>query len=184
VSRSLRRRVSRVATAVCAAAVLLTGCGAGQTADTAVQGSSAGGARAGAPGGVAVRDAGIEFGAAQAAAVVYPAGATAPLRMTVVNDGGVPDRLLSVSSPKAVGGQISGVTDLPPGEALVVGSIPVALPQARTAQVWLVGLTEDVRAGLTYPVVLQFEKAGRIALDLPVDNPATEREPATEPETE
>ena len=38
-------------------------------------------------------------------------------------------------------------------------------------QIVLTGLTEDIRAGLTYPVVLNFERAGQIRLAVPVGYP-------------
>jgi hypothetical protein len=65
------------------------------------------------------------------------------------------------------------------GEAPASGLAPTpesAKPGTREAQVVLTGLREDVRAGLTYPLVLVFERAGEIRLQIPVANPSEERE--------
>ncbi|MGQ0572854.1 MAG: copper chaperone PCu(A)C [Pseudonocardia sp.] len=180
-SRFARSRPSRVATGVGAvvAALLLAGCGAGQLTGTSTQGSSTGGANAGA-GDIVVRDAEIEFGTGVPAAIVYPAGATAPLQMRIVNEGGTADTLVSASSPFADSVQISGATVVPGGQAVVVGSSAVAMPGIQVAQIQLVGLRQELRAGLTYPVVLEFAGAGPIELTVPIDNPTTPREPAAE----
>ncbi|MGH3614777.1 MAG: hypothetical protein ACRDRK_19735 [Pseudonocardia sp.] len=50
----------------------------------------------------------------------------------------------------------------------------------RTAQIVLTGLRDDIRAGLTYELVLVFERAGEIRFDIPVGNPQAPREPAAE----
>lgn len=184
-SRSQPVRPSRVAIAACtaAAAVLLAGCGAGQITDTATQRSAEGAAATASAGGIVVRDAGIEFGDAVPAAVVHPAGTTAPLQMHIVNTGATADKLVGAASPWASSVSITGSRDVPGGQTIVVGSTVVGstvvtLPGTRVAQISLVGLLGDVRAGLTYPVVLEFEKAGPITIEVPVDNPDVPREPA------
>lgn len=50
----------------------------------------------------------------------------------------------------------------------------------RMAQIVLTGLRDDIRAGLTYELVLVFERAGEIRFDIPVGNPQAPREPAAE----
>jgi copper(I)-binding protein len=60
---------------------------------------------------------------------------------------------------------------------------PVAAPPAAEAptgvgSIVLTGLREDVRAGLTYPLILTFERAGELRFDVPVANPETLREDA------
>ena len=52
------------------------------------------------------------------------------------------------------------------------------LRAARFAQVELTGLREDIQAGLSYEVVLTFERAGQVRVMLPVGYPASPREPA------
>jgi copper(I)-binding protein len=100
--------------------------------------------------------------------------------MHIVNQGYAADTLVSASSPIASSVQVGGATELPGGQTLLVGSATEVLPGTQATQLTLVGLTEPVRAGLTYPVELTFRDAGRISLNLPVANPATPREPATE----
>lgn len=43
----------------------------------------------------------------------------------------------------------------------------------------LTGLRVPIRSGLTYPVVLGFERAGDLVLEVPVATPDVPREPAT-----
>lgn len=180
-SRIARSRPNRLVTGIAAAAatLLLAGCGAGQLTGTSTQGSSSGGAN-GAVGQIEVRDAGIEFGTGEPAAVVHAVGSSAPLTMHIVNLGYGPDTLVSASSPVASSVTIGGATEVPGGQALIVGTNPQALPGTQATQLTLVGLREDVRAGLTYPVELTFQNAGRVTLNVPVDNPLTPREPASE----
>ncbi|GAA5122192.1 copper chaperone PCu(A)C [Pseudonocardia adelaidensis] len=47
-----------------------------------------------------------------------------------------------------------------------------------TGSIVLTGLREDVQAGLTYPLVLTFERAGEVRFDVPVANPDSLREDA------
>ena len=69
------------------------------------------------------------------------------------------------------------------GEAPAAGlQPPPALgelePSTRFAQVELTGLREDIQAGLSYEIVLTFERAGQVRVLLPVGYPASPREPA------
>lgn len=180
------------------AALALAGCSAGQVAQTSSQVPAVGGANSGV-GQIAVRDVQIEFADQVEGGNVYARGGNAPLRMTIVNAGTGPDRLVSVTSPVATSVQVSGVTAIPGGQALVVEGEPApaaepaeeqgesdsstTTPPVPTAsetpadgtQVVLTGLREDIRAGLTYPLVLTFERAGQIRVDVPVGNPSTPR---------
>lgn len=182
-SRFARSRPSRVAIGVGAAlaALLLAGCAAGQVTGTSTQRSSSGGAQAIA-GDTVVQEAKIAFGSGEPAAVVHPAGSSAALQMRIINEGTTAEKLISVSSPFAGSVQVSGATDIPAGHTLVVGSTPGATPQpgVHNAQITMTGLVNDLRAGLTYPVTLVFQKAGPVTLTLPIDNPVTAREPAEE----
>lgn len=184
------------------AALALAGCSAGQVTQTSSQVPAVGGANSGV-GQIAVRDVQIEFADRVEGGNVYARGGNAPLRMTIVNAGAGPDRLVSVTSPVASSVQISGVTSIPGGQALVVEGEPVVAAEtgeetgeesggsgsatttapvptaseapAEGAQIVLTGLREDIRAGLTYPLVLTFERAGQIRVDVPVGNPSTPR---------
>jgi copper(I)-binding protein len=48
--------------------------------------------------------------------------------------------------------------------------------EAEGAQVVLVGVNQEIRPGLSYPVTLTFEKAGPVTLQVPVANPTAPRE--------
>ena len=72
-----------------------------------------------------------------------------------------------------------------PGEAPAAGLQPAPglqqiEPSNRYAQIVLTGLREDIRSGLSYEIVLNFERAGQIPVSLPVAYPATPREEAAE----
>jgi copper(I)-binding protein len=247
VSRTPRFRPTGavVAAGAVLGAIALGGCGAGQIAQTSTQVSAVAGANGGV-GAMVVRDAYIEFGERVQGANVYPRGGAAPLKMTIVNTGLQPDRLVSASSPAAASVEIVGESEIPPGRVLLIegepaapagapagagepgasaapaepgaaqpeparpsgepvvpgdevggsgqqgqaaavdpSSAPTTSPRAGTGgaevgagegQLVLSGLTEDVRAGLTYPLVLNFERAGQVTLDVPVGNPSEPRE--------
>ena len=106
---------------------------------------------------------------------VYRPGAEAPLQLTIVNAGAADDRFVGVSSPVAASARITGDPRIPGGQALTAGYVePVASVETREARaigITLVGLTEPVRAGLTYPVTFTFQDAGSLTLSLPVENP-------------
>lgn len=187
--------------------IALAGCSAGQVTQTSRQATSVGGASA-TVGGIAVRDAQIEFGDGVEGGFVHRAGSSAALQMAIVNVGPDADRLISATSDLATSVQISGDPVIPGGQVLTVdggpapaapeststaspsadgeeapattsvATIPTAGPAGaeQTAQIVLVGLNSDVRAGLTYPVVLVFERAGSIQLDVPVGNATAPRE--------
>ena len=126
-------RTPRTYTALFAGALVgalaLTGCGAGQIAGTAEQVAAVSGANT-SVGPIAVRDAVIAFGDQAQGGAVYPRGASAPMSMTIVNEGTEADRLVSASSPWASSVTISGVTEIPAGRSIVVqGEAPEA-PEA------------------------------------------------------
>jgi copper(I)-binding protein len=211
-----RNRLTPVAAVVGAVigVVALTGCGAGQITQTSDQVAAVAGANA-TVGTIAIRNAQIEFDTAAHGAAIYPAGASAPLQAVIVNTGAEPDRLVAASSPVASAVEISGETEVPGGQALVVDGVPAqqtvtqtpaptstdtaAVPtpaaptpaaptpaaptpsatatpgEPRSARIVLTGLREDIEAGPNYPVVLTFERAGDVRVDVPVGNPDTPR---------
>lgn len=65
-------------------------------------------------------------------------------------------------------------TTAPPAEA----PAPAAQPPAEgdVGNIVLTGLREDVQAGLSYPLILTFERAGEVRFDVPVANPETLRQ--------
>lgn len=153
----------------------LAGCSAGAITQTSGQASAVNGAT-GQAGNVAVRDATIEF-TGNLAGDIYRQGRAAPLSMTLVNTGAVADRLVSVSSPVAGSAQVVGDAVLPGGSAVTVGNNSGVASSAlarRTVAIRLAGLNQPIRAGLTYPVTLRFERAGELTLLVPVGYPTGE----------
>jgi copper(I)-binding protein len=194
VSRSPRtRRTGVAAIGVVIGALALAGCGAGQITQTNTQVSAVSGAQA-TVGAIAIRDAEFEY-TATASASVYPTGGNAPIAMTVVNSAGTDDKLVSATSPVARSVRVTGTTVVPAGRVLLVEGVPAAAPRVPAstgrptaspapttaaaatdgAQIVLVGVNQEIRPGLTYPVTLTFQKAGTVTVDVPVGNPTTPR---------
>jgi hypothetical protein len=110
----------------------------------------------------------------------YHPGDDAHLQLTIINnattaDQGLADRLVAVHSPIALASRIEGDTRVPDGHVIAAGYedllVSITVPGAKAIDVVLVGLTEPVRAGLTYPVSFVFERAGELRLEVPVENP-------------
>lgn len=182
-------------------ALALAGCGAGQVAGTAGQQAAVAGNNT-TVGPIAVRDAVIAFAEQPVeGGAVHTRGSDAPLSMTIINEGTEADRLVSASSPLAGSVEITGATDVPAGRSIVVeGAAPEALtpstavtgsaarptPSATPTtgaaaaeegtQIVLTGLREDIRAGVSYEVVLVFERAGEVRLQAPVGSTDEPRE--------
>lgn len=162
--------------AVCV--LTLSGCGAGQQAQTANQVTASGGSAA-SVGSLMVRDAQFAWSGPVPGDAVHPAGSDAALQVSIVNEESPglddSDRLVAVSSPVATSGRIVGEARIPDGQVLTAGyDQPVAsvdLPGTRSVDIALLGLTTPLRAGLTYPVVFTFENAGDVRLEVGVENP-------------
>lgn len=179
-------------------AIMLGGCGAGQITQTSTQVSAVDGA-AGTVGQIAVRDAAIVFGPSDTAAI-HPAGGDAALQLSIVNFGATTDKLVGVSSPVARSVAIDGNPTISEGRSLIVDggganaapaptvtaapaggpTTPAAIPTPdaqgdTSAQMVLTGLTQDIRSGLTYPVIFTFERAGVVTVQVPVADPTTPR---------
>ncbi len=173
-------RTALVAVTV-AIALVSSGCGAGQQAQTANQVTATGGVEGGS-GSILIRDAQFAWDGPVPGDAVYEPGDDAQLQLTIINTAtptvenpsGV-DRLVAVSSPIATSGRITGDAWLAGGQVVTAGNEdPVAaitVPGAKAVDITLVGLTAPVRAGLVHPVVFTFERAGDIRLELPVENP-------------
>ena len=93
------------------------------------------------------------------------------------------------SSPAPTNSALEPPDTSPTGSASASGEAPVAGlqpppaigevdPSTRFAQVELTGLREDIQAGLSYEIVLTFERAGQVRVMLPVGYPSSPREPA------
>lgn len=155
----------------------LTGCSAGAVTQTSSQASAVNG-YSGQTGRILVRNATIDFPATASGPVgaTYQPGGSAPLSMTLVNNGAAADKLLSVSSPVAGSAQVTGDATVPGGRTVTVGNNTGTSSQAlsgRTISIKLSGLVGPIRAGLTYPVTLRFQNAGVLNAQLPVGEPAT-----------
>lgn len=101
----------------------LAGCGTGQVTQTADQESAVNGA-SGRIGSIAVRDAMIALppeGESE-----YPAGASAPMTLVIVNVGELPDRLVGVETLVAREVRVQGQTDLLPQTAVTAVSVEAA----------------------------------------------------------
>jgi copper(I)-binding protein len=175
VSRTQRFRPTRVALVAGAVvgALALAGCGAGQIAQTAEQQAAVSGANVTAQH-IEIRNAEIEFpvGGSQRLAA-YTAGSAAPITRSIANDDDLPDRLVSASSPVAGSVRITGDTTIPPHGALTASTTPGGVPgnTGLPIEMTLEGLSQDVSPGLSYPLVLTFERAGNVTVDLPMGNP-------------
>jgi len=173
-ARSHHLSLRRLALTIALLVTVSVGCGAGQEAQTADQLTGTGGAY-GQTGEISVLDAQLVFDEPIAGDEVYRPGADAPLQLTIVNAGAADDRLIEVSSPVATSARITGDPRIPGGQALTAGYVePVASVETRNTRpigIALVGLTDPVRAGLTYPVTFTFQDAGSLTLSLPVENP-------------
>ncbi len=93
------------------------------------------------------------------------------------------------SSPAPTNSALQPPDTSPTGSASASGEAPAAGlqpppaigevdPSTRFAQVELTGLREDIQAGLSYEIVLTFERAGQVRVMLPVGYPSSPREPA------
>lgn len=193
--------VSALATGVVTAALALAGCGAGQITQTSAQVAGVSGGQA-TVGAIAIRNAEFAYEETENASV-YTRGQDAPVTMSIVNSAATDDKLVSASSPVARSVRISGEAAVVAGRTLLVEGVPAvaatasaaatpsasagptstaptsaaAAPdeEAKGAQVVLVGVNEEIRPGLTYPVTLTFEKAGTVTVLVPVANPTAPR---------
>ncbi|MGH3999428.1 MAG: copper chaperone PCu(A)C [Pseudonocardiaceae bacterium] len=167
-----RIRSSPFLTAVWVAALTLilafAGC-AGNVQTTATGGVG------GRVGDIVVRDAQLTFDGPIAGDTAYQPGDNAAVQLTVVNEGDGADRLIRVTSPVAQSATITGNARIPGHQTLTAGyQAPLASttpPGTDTVRIVLTDLLVPVRVGFSYPVVLAFEQAGELRLELPVGNP-------------
>lgn len=98
--------------------------------------------------------------------------------MTLVNTGGAPDRLLGATSPVAERAEAhahhmdGNVMKMHPVHAIEIapGSPTVLKPGG--LHIMLFGLKAPLKAGETFPLTLRFERAGRLTIDVLVEQPA------------
>jgi copper(I)-binding protein len=173
---------SGLAACAVAAAVALTGCGAGQISQTATQEPAINGTSA-AAGDIALRN--IHLRAAQTEDYVEPGREVELLFVAVNQSPDENDRLVSVSSD--VGSvALSGNTTVPAGGVLVVGTpdgqtTPLENVEAAEAGEAKVTLTKPITNGLTYDFTFSFERSGQTTVTVPISaGEAPRREAAVE----
>lgn len=168
----LKRRSSViVAMATCglAASMVLSGCSAGQVAQTATQEAAVNGT-SGKAGAIALRN--IHISADQTSDYIRP-GAEAQLIFVAANDSAdVSDKLVSITT------DIGTVTLTGGGEVPVNGKLVVGSPDGQDSALAAVEpvdaaeakleLSKPITNGLTYDFTFTFEKAGETTVSVPV----------------
>lgn len=150
-------------------AVLLSGCGAGQVSQMAVQEPAINGSKV-TFNNVALRD--IRMQAPQTGAFVQP-GQPVDLLLVAINQSpDVPDRLVSITSD--VGSvSLSGDGRLPAGGMLLIGTpegqkvAPGPMGSSNAAKATVM-LAKPISNGLLYNFTFNFEKAGQATVLVPV----------------
>jgi len=163
-------RPALVVATLLTAALALAGCSAGTVTQTDTVVSQAAGSR-GQVGPMILLDMSIDSGPTE----TVPSGVEVPLRGTIVNEGATADRLVSVSTPYAVGVRQEGVTTIPAENAVrIVGAEPLPAGPvdpanrglAASMRLVLTGVTQQLRAGPTYAVTFTFERAGSVTIPM------------------
>lgn len=110
------------------------------------------------------------------AAPAAPASGAAPASAVPGQAGEAPAAATASPAPSAVPTAAAPASEAPASAVATSEAAPAGVGGGREAQVVLTGLREDVRSGLTYPVVLTFERAGQLTLQVPVGTPSEPRE--------
>jgi hypothetical protein len=173
-----------------AAAVILTGCSAGQVTQTSVQEPAVNGTTGFAgtsTSGVALRN--VHLRAPQSSDYVRPGNSVELLFVAVNESAAEADKLVSVTSDVGTV-SVSGNSTVRPGGTLVVGT-PDGQPSpldategADTAEA-KVALTQPVSNGLTYAFTFNFQRSGSATVQVPIsagEAPRREVSGATEAE--
>ncbi|MGX1808906.1 hypothetical protein ACWIGI_24565 [Nocardia sp. NPDC055321] len=182
-----------VAALAAGAALVLTGCGAGQVSQTADQVAAVNGNEA-EVGKIALRD--VRFLLPQSEEYQNAKGGKAVLAFSAANLGEYePDELVSITTDigqvkvngKAeIKPQATLVADLPnksakaddhghddshgaPATTATTAADKPADPAANPLLIEVTGLTKDVTPGLTYQVTMNFKRNGTVAINVPVD---------------
>jgi copper(I)-binding protein len=163
--------VNRFKLAACgvAAAVALSGCGAGQVSQTATQEPAVNGTLA-TVGPIALRN--VHLRAAQTTDYVEPGRDAELLFVAVNNSPDVNDKLVSVTSDIGTV-SLSGDTSVPANGVLVVGEpdgqiAPLESAEKAEAVEAKIALTKPITNGLTYKLTFDFEKAGETTVQVPI----------------
>jgi copper(I)-binding protein len=151
-------------------AALLSGCGAGQVSQMAVQNPAINGNKA-TFNNVALRD--VRVQATQTGDFIQP-GRTVELVLVAVNQSpDTPDKLVGITSD--IGSvMISGDTRLPAAGMLFIGTpegqkvAPGPVGSNNTAAKATITLSKPISNGLLYNFTFNFEKAGQATLQVPI----------------
>jgi copper(I)-binding protein len=173
-----------------AAAVILTGCGAGQITQTSVQEPAVNGTTGlagNSTSGVALRN--VHLRAPQSSDYVQP-GSSVELLFVAVNESAAEaDKLVSVTSDVGTV-SVSGNSTVRPGSTLVVGTpdgqlSPLNATEGADTAEAKVALTKPISNGLTYAFTFNFERSGSATVQVPISaGEAPRREVADDAEAE
>lgn len=182
--RLLRRTALLTVALAGGAGLALTGCGAGQITQTATQVSAVNGNTA-EIGLISLRNVHVAFPNNQE--YTNSAGGNALLSFVIINNSPVTDdRLREVSSDAGdVRFEPDSARELPASRVLVAVApgneettdALLANTDTRTATVTMTNLKSDLTPGLTFPVTFDFENAGGVTVQVPIDaGPGVERQ--------
>lgn len=157
IARMPRRFVVPCA-AITAAVLTLSGCAAGQIAQTASQVAAIDGAN-GTVGRIGVRNALL----ATPDGAAYAKGANVPLQVWVSNDGLQAETLTGITTPAATSVAISGSPTIP-GQTLKDFT-------GTTVKITLTDLTSAITYGQSVPITFSFAAAGKLTVNVPVEIP-------------
>lgn len=166
----------------------MTGCAAGQVAETAEELPAVNGAQA-STGDVTINNAELVY--PEKTSGVYAKGSDIELALTIANTGDVDDKLVDVSSDAASDVTVKGDKSVPSGGTLVVGDPGAANAagnagdesaeaqnsdkgdeeQLGHARIALRDTTRPVKPAYELPVTFEFAEAGSVTAELPVANP-------------
>jgi periplasmic copper chaperone A len=109
-----------------------------------------------------------------ARASATPTAKAAAAYVTVMNHGGEPDRLLSVSTPAAEAAELhqsveeNGVMKMPSLESAELPAMGTLEMKPGGVHVMLMGLKAPLKEGESIVITLTFEKAGKLDVTVPV----------------
>ncbi len=161
IARPQRRVLVRTTVGLLAAASLvLTGCGAGQYAQSVNEQA----AMLGANGKVGDLSA-LNVRLQRPPGEKFPAGSDARVLLWLSNDGINPDTLTGVSTSAAKSVQFTG-------DGVIPGQTLIDLSGETGPQLTVTGFTADLYDGVSIPMTFSFANAGSLTLNVPIENPA------------
>lgn len=161
----LTKRLVAASAGLTACGLILTGCSAGQIAQTANQHAAINGTSADVKD-IALRN--VHIQAAQTSDFLQP-GRTVPLVFMAANDSiDIDDKLLGITSEVGTVA-VTGAVAIPAGDALVVGTRGDAEAMGNMTPVTAdVTLSKPITNGLSYNFTFTFEQAGSTTVAVPI----------------